>query len=271
MKLLKCMLLALLMWLFLNREDMWCSIFDYEQFKAFEYYQDLKEYWMQGYGIDINWKMSFQLLKEMIEIMDGILSQNTDYLGQRAKMRFAHAETVVPFVALLGLFKDDHVWTAESPNHLIESRKWRSSKISPFAANLALVLYNCTDGPKVKVLHNEVEQQLPGCELYCPFEQFKGLYQQYLDQDFDALCGVNACEGDKCQLKPFEAPHSHTAKEILGEGLEYQQVTQTKPMTVWEMQKEKERLEDLVEKFEKQIKDTKKLLKKKDKKKFDKD
>jgi multiple inositol-polyphosphate phosphatase/2,3-bisphosphoglycerate 3-phosphatase len=225
----------------LNREDMWCSIFNYEQFKAFEYYQDLKEFWTQGYGYDINWKMSYKLLSEMIEIMDGILSYNPDFNGQRAKLRFAHAETVVPFVSLLGFFKDDYVWKADSPAHLIEERKWRSSKISPFAANVALVLYNCTDGPKVKVLHNEVELQIPGCDLYCPFEKFKSIYTQYLEQDFESLCEVNVCKGDNCQLKSVEVvPHTHTAKETLGEGLEYQEVSQEKPMTVWEMKKEKD-------------------------------
>jgi hypothetical protein len=42
--------------------------------------------------------------------------------AEKASLRFAHAETLIPFVALMGLFKDHQRWTADSPWDQIVTR-----------------------------------------------------------------------------------------------------------------------------------------------------
>jgi hypothetical protein len=55
-----------------------------------------------GYAYDINYKITSQLITELIDNMVGRM-EGTDkkYLYQSAKFRFAHAETVIPLVTAL--------------------------------------------------------------------------------------------------------------------------------------------------------------------------
>jgi hypothetical protein len=53
----------------------------------------------------------------------------------------------------------------------VEARQWRSSRISPMATNLMLILHQCADGEAlVSLEHNEqpVRQPLCGGKLFCP-------------------------------------------------------------------------------------------------------
>ena len=88
--------------------------------------------------------------------IEDVIAQNT---YQKAKLRFAHAETLLPFIALLvtmatnflkltyflkGLFKDSEMLHWNSSRSVLDNRLWRDSQLSPFAGNVAFVLYNCT-------------------------------------------------------------------------------------------------------------------------------
>jgi len=61
---------------------------------------------------------------------------------------FTEGEEVVRLSTLLGLAKDERPLT----HNMTESihRKWRTSLIGSFAANVAVVLYNCSGHYKVK-------------------------------------------------------------------------------------------------------------------------
>jgi hypothetical protein len=56
--------------------------------------------------------------------------------------RFAHDSTILPFGCLLGLFKDEQPMTSD---HILWSRKFRTSRMIPFASNAAFVLYECPE------------------------------------------------------------------------------------------------------------------------------
>ena len=176
-----------------NNTDMFCQLFDFKDTSIIEYYMDLEDYYEKGYGIDLSYSISSPLLQDFVNSIDNVL------LGispQIAKLRFAHAETVLPYLALLGLYKDSFELHWNTPESNINERLWRTSNLSPFAANVAWVLYNCTSSHsspfyRVKLLHNEMEQMFPGCnEIYCPYETLKQLYQAQLSNDFDAMCGT---------------------------------------------------------------------------------
>jgi hypothetical protein len=82
---------------------------------------------------------------------------------------------------------------------LIKKRTWRSSMITPFAGNIMIMLYNCSernDGVpyRVKLIHNEREfhSDYPECqgELYCDYNKFKQHFEnQELACNFNQLCG----------------------------------------------------------------------------------
>ena len=91
---------------------------------------DIEDYFEKSHGRDINWKMACNLGKEVLTYFTSKTDLNV------ARFYFGHAETVMPFVASLGLFKQD-----EEKNLFDHSkRKWKSGLIVPFAANVALVV-----------------------------------------------------------------------------------------------------------------------------------
>jgi hypothetical protein len=67
---------------------------------VFEYTDDLATYYESGYGSSINWEISCPLLQDMFTQFDLVVANTSDFY-ELAKLRFAHAETILPFVALL--------------------------------------------------------------------------------------------------------------------------------------------------------------------------
>jgi len=118
----------------------------------------------------------------------------------------------------------------------------------------------------VKLLHNEQEIEFPGCgEMYCPYEKFKSLYQEYLNLNLNQLCGVSSCNiGQECQLPPKVETTSYSLKNVLGDGLEHQQLLEESRVygNLNEMQRLKDKWEERAERLKKEIKQIKKQEKK---------
>ena len=141
-----------------------------------------------------------------MEADDDVLDE---YVPPKAVLYFAHSETVLPFLALLGLNKDEYALThsnyEEAMNRLaslvyrlfynsnffskmrflctgyltcILFRKYRVSKIAPFASNIGFLMMECEEaGPKVMTFLQERPVQLPKCEdLACDWKTFKDIY-----------------------------------------------------------------------------------------------
>ncbi|KAF2319162.1 hypothetical protein GH714_013650 [Hevea brasiliensis] len=73
--------------------------------------QDTASLWFlckQGYGKSINYRMGVPLLEDVVHSMEEAIKAQEEQLApgsyEKARLRFAHAETVVPFTCLLGLF-----------------------------------------------------------------------------------------------------------------------------------------------------------------------
>lgn len=156
-----------------NTTSLFCSLLDETDYQITEYISDIKDYYLSGYGTNIAYQISSPLLASFFQQFDLHITSKTD---NKAYLRFAHAETVMPFAAILGLYKDSVPLKCETD--FDADRQWRSSVISPFAANIAMLLYNCADGYKVKLLANEQEEYFPNCQgqLYCPLESLKMFY-----------------------------------------------------------------------------------------------
>ncbi|EGG21844.1 hypothetical protein DFA_01730 [Cavenderia fasciculata] len=166
-----------------NITNQWCSLFDPSDIEAWEYSQDLSNYWRKSYGIPINYQISSLLLQDMVQYFD----------------QFGHAETIIPFVSLLGLYKDDYQITANLSQEQIQSRLFRTSVISPYAANVALLFYDCGDNNyKLRVDHNEIATLIPGCDdIYCDYTIFKQVFSDALTTfSWDKTCAAGDSSDD---------------------------------------------------------------------------
>lgn len=190
-----------------NREDTWCTLFDQDDFDVLEYLYDLKHFWKRAYGYQINYRMSCILLSDIVKnILEATQVEHTketsmqekNPIGKLGVFRFAHAETLQPLYALLGLFKDKEL---RADNFATQrSRKYRTSHVVPFGANMAFILYSCNNSEsknslrdfQVQVYVSEKLIPLPcGDEISCPLEDFLKLYSEHTDYcDLSEICKI---------------------------------------------------------------------------------
>lgn len=99
--------------------------------------------------------IAWPLLSEFIHSADEVIKGKSD---TRANFRFAHAETVIPFVALMGVEGTDvKVVVPDSV-----SKYWKDYEIAPMAANVQWIFYHDKALEIwVKFLLNEKEMTLP--------------------------------------------------------------------------------------------------------------
>ncbi|XP_013406197.1 multiple inositol polyphosphate phosphatase 1 [Lingula anatina] len=183
----------------------WCDVLNLEDLHVLDYLDDLKQYWKKSYGYVVNYAQSCPLLADIIHTLDSAADSKEGH--PKAVFQFGHAETIFPLFCLLGLFKDEVPLRADN-FRVHRNRKFRSSVISPFAGNIAFVLYHCDkegmtseenrrDGwPEdiqnlmVQVYVNEKLVQLPFCgHKMCSYEEFKKNYKQYATNcDYNGVC-----------------------------------------------------------------------------------
>ncbi|MQL83481.1 hypothetical protein Taro_015973 [Colocasia esculenta] len=194
-----------------------CALFNSYEVSLLEWTDDLEGFILKGYGQAVNYRMGIPLLQDVFQSMEEaiVAKEENKKTYEKARLRFAHAETVVPFTCLLGLFLDgsefeqiQHEKPLDLPPKPPKKRNWRGNVVAPFAGNNMLVLYGCsrnnTNGSSlfgkrtsnyfVQVLHNEVPVKMPGCDSrdFCPFEDFKEkVVNPHLKHGFESVCKVN--------------------------------------------------------------------------------
>ncbi|XP_059317939.1 uncharacterized protein LOC132068387 isoform X1 [Lycium ferocissimum] len=192
-----------------------CSLFNPAEVSLLEYADDLESFILKGYGNSLNYRMGVPLLEDVLQSMEqAIKAKEEGYAPgsyEKARLRFAHAETLLPFSCLIGLFLKESEFeliqreqALQFPPKPPNKRNWRGSIVTPFAGNNMLVLYSCGSNNSskyfVKVLHNERPIPIPGCNNSdsCPFEVFKErIAAPHLKHDYNALCNVNLEQKEK--------------------------------------------------------------------------
>ncbi|KAH9702650.1 multiple inositol polyphosphate phosphatase 1 [Citrus sinensis] len=192
----------------LDITDQACGLFSPSEVALLEWTDDLEVFILKGYGKSLNYRMGVPLLEDIVQSMEQAINakeeKHTSGNYEKARLRFAHAETVIPFTCLLGLFLERSEFQQiqkEEPLALPpkppQSRNWRGSILAPFTGNNMLVLYSCpansSDKYFVQVLHNEHPTSMPGCNGtdFCPFDVFKErIVAPHLKYDYNTLCNV---------------------------------------------------------------------------------
>lgn len=170
-----------------NQTSPWCNFFNRNEKVVMEYDEDLDYYWIDGYGFSINYEQACPPVKDFLDHFRAAMQPNsTAPLGV---FHFSHSGLLLKVYARLGLFRDATPPTADNFKQQT-SRLWRSSLIDPFTANLALVLFQCTDGYKILAYVQEREVVLPGCDnILCPMETVLRNYAPLADPcDISEIC-----------------------------------------------------------------------------------
>jgi hypothetical protein len=146
----------------------------------------------------ISHKIACPLVKEFIDSTDNAINnkQNT----RAAIFRFAHAETILPFLMELGLFQND------SLNDILykpKTRQFRSAYISPMAANLQWIVYRCPNEQyQIRMRHNEkdIAFPIPGCDKdSCAFDKIKKFYEERNSTCDEETWANDICHGLSCK------------------------------------------------------------------------
>jgi hypothetical protein len=129
-----------------------------EQARALAYQQDVQDFYQMGPGIQeanpVTFKMVQALEDDFFNEVDAI--ERGD-LAHAAKLRFTHAEIIVPFASLLGL-KGMFTPVPKASTYSYDSNPWRGELVSPMAANVQWDVVRDLNGKLlVKMLYCERE------------------------------------------------------------------------------------------------------------------
>src|SRR5262249_10568489 len=130
------------------------------------YVSDAEDFYQKGPGItesgDITWRMSQALLDDFFREGDAIAAGN---LAHSAKLRFTHAEIIIPFATRLGLPEAAQQAPAAG-TYTYEDNAGRGAPIAPLAGNIQWdMVRNAAGTLLVKMYYDEKETDFkPACE-----------------------------------------------------------------------------------------------------------
>lgn len=160
----------------------WCSLLDPDDILTLEYAEDLEHYYKFGYGHEINQWVATDLMSMLMRRLE-------DNKPPKMSFQFGHSQTILFIQTFLNLNEDSDLLRADTPLDKIHERKFRTSQLSPFAANIGLELYDCSGNQYIRVLLSEKEVIMKGCErAMCPFDRFKEWIGEKLERDYDTIC-----------------------------------------------------------------------------------
>lgn len=167
----------------LEKISPWCAAFSVDDLKVLEYAEDLETYYKKGYGFPLNYQQACPLVEDLITRIRGFKENGTTMDHQRGLFYFTEDDAVLRFVARLGLAKDDEPLTHVYEPMKSAERRWRTSLMGSFGANVAFVLYNCSNDLKVQVFVKEDIIQLEQCQnSLCTFNEFISAYGSIADE-----------------------------------------------------------------------------------------
>ena len=157
------------------------------QARFFAALNDGSDFYDKGPGMtekgDINYRMAQILVDDMFNEVDAIARGD---LSHAAKLRFAHAEILMPFAVRMGL-KGTVQQVPKASAFSYDSNAWRGEYVSPMAANMQWDVYGNGSGRLlVKMLYNEKETDF---QAACDSAKVAGTQHFY---DYTAL---KACYG----------------------------------------------------------------------------
>ncbi|CAC5377474.1 MINPP1 [Mytilus coruscus] len=178
-----------------NNTD-WCSLQTETEREIINYEGDLEDYYSLLYGHSLIKEMTCPLWQDLFSSMDDAISKHKSgepyVLGN---FRFGHSDTIDTFYSALGLYRDSQPLRADNFDTM-KNRKFYESKVTPFSANIAFILYKCggsgAENYLLKMMVNNQPVTIPGCDSdFCPYLKVRGIYRSYIENcKWRELCSV---------------------------------------------------------------------------------
>lgn len=151
-----------------------------------EYREDLGTYYESGYGYDLNSKPACAIMADMMKQLES--NEQPQVVSY-----FTHASGIQLLLNAMMAAKDSDPLRSDN-FYTQQRRKWATSQISPFTANLMAVKYNCpneNERQKVMFFLNENRIDFIWCRAgLCDLSVIKDKYKYYTNADCSkAFCG----------------------------------------------------------------------------------
>ena len=150
------------------------SIFNMWQIENVRQYTEKGPYPVNN---ELSIKISFPLLIDFLETTNNAIVEG----NVSADFRFAHAETIIPFAALLGI----DIASSQTLDLDLLIELWKDYEIAPMAANIQWIVYNNKEDEYIiKMLLNEKEVTFPiesDIEPYYKWDDVANYYQNVID------------------------------------------------------------------------------------------
>ena len=141
----------------------------------FAYVSDAEEFYEKGpsfAGSTITFSMAQVLQDDFFHVAEANCSPSAPLA---ADFRFAHAETIMPFAALMQFPGSDRPVPATS-TYTWQNNPWRGAEVSPYAANIQWNSYSNGHGCLITVLYNEKQTRFKaGCHSISPQSRYYDL------------------------------------------------------------------------------------------------
>jgi multiple inositol-polyphosphate phosphatase/2,3-bisphosphoglycerate 3-phosphatase len=153
------------------------TLFTCDEFKALGRADAAEDFLVKGPGVKpdgLQVTIAAPLLANFITTTDDYIKSGT----YSANLRFAHAETISPFAALLGIAGADKV----SPDVNRFDAGWQAAQVIPLSANIQWVFYKKrgSRGMLVKILLNEKEAHITGIKNGFPYYNWTDVRKLYM-------------------------------------------------------------------------------------------
>ncbi|CAC5377471.1 MINPP1 [Mytilus coruscus] len=178
-----------------NNTD-WCSLQTDAEREIINYESDIEDYYSIFYGHTLIKELTCPLWQDLFASMEDAINKRK--LGEtyvHGNLRFGHADTMDTFYSALGLYHDGQPLRADNFGAM-KNRMFYGSKITPFSANIAFILYNCGGNGKenylLKMMVNNLPVTIPGCDSdFCPYLKVRSIYRNYIENcKWRELCSV---------------------------------------------------------------------------------
>ncbi|XP_063698995.1 multiple inositol polyphosphate phosphatase 1-like [Culicoides brevitarsis] len=176
----------------LDKYSAWCSAFTKSQVEVMEYLEDIKYYYKQGYGNELNSNLACSLAQDLLMHMGSDKNPSL-------QAYFAHSSTIQLFLTALGVAKDRESLRADNFDDM-KYRHFRTSKIGPFATNIAAVKYDCprdAEPNKIMFYLNEKPVNFEWCKVgLCEYSALLRHLKRFQHADCNSFfCGGNGASG----------------------------------------------------------------------------
>lgn len=190
----------------LSGSSIWCSLFSDSDLKFYEYISDVDDFFNQAYGHPDQSRSACPVTSELMKAFKTVKQQfdaNRQQTAPEAYFYFTHSEVIQKILAAsVDLEQDpqyqpsvilDHLRAGTSP----KIRQWRTSIFTPFSANLAFTLYECSiQNSNTNYNYNNGEYTINVNQS--PFKVIASLNEQpiKLDGCADYVCDLNELMND---------------------------------------------------------------------------